>query len=212
MPDELERMVDEASYTDEQGKRVPLVRSSYTVYDAHRAPIPAMPSPAWPGLLGVGVLVGGIAFALSRWVGRGSRIARALLGLHHMLLGVVIGVPGTVLFLFLFTAWDVTHHNENLLIANPLALLMFPLGCWMAFGSRRAQRWAGALWLVIGASTLLLLLLKALPAFDQDNHLPLALLAPINLGCALAHFGLLKRPRAAAAPLATDGATPGVSG
>jgi hypothetical protein len=207
LPDELERMVDEASYKDEHGKLVPLVRSSYTVYDSRRDPVPELPSPAWPGLLAVGVLVGGLALALSRWVARGSRIARALLGLHHMLLGIALGIPGTVLFLFLFTAWDVTHHNENLFIANPLALLMFPLGAWMTFGSKRAMRWAGAVWLTLGCSTLLLLVLKLLPAFDQDNHLPLALIAPINLGCALAHLGLLKRPRAVAAPLAADGAS-----
>jgi hypothetical protein len=200
LPDELERMVDDAKYEDASGKLVPLVSASYTVYDAHRPPIPEAPSAAWPGLLAVGVLVGGIAYALSRWVEKGSRFARALLGLHHMILGVVIGVPGTVLFLFLFTAWDVTHHNENLFIANPLTLLMFPLGCWMAFGSKRAQRWAGTLWLVLGASTLLLLVLKALPMFDQDNHL-------INVGCALAHYGLLKKPRAVAAPIAADGAS-----
>ena len=124
-----------------------------------------------------------------------------------MLLGLVIGVPGLVLFLFMFTKWDVTHGNENLFIANPLTFLAFPLGFWMALGSQRAQRWIGYVWLALGASTVLMIVLKLLPMFDQDTHLPLALIAPINLGCALAHLGLVKQPRAAVERVASDAAS-----
>jgi hypothetical protein len=126
-----------------------------------------------------------------------------------MLFGLAIGVPGLVLFLFLFTQWDVTHYNENLFIANPLTFALFPLGFWMACGSERAQRWAGNLAIALGGLTLLAIVLKVLPAFDQDTHLPLALIAPINFGAALAHLALRKQPVAAAqaAPAqATSGA------
>jgi hypothetical protein len=207
LPDELERLVRSADYIDERGQKQKLVNTAYSVFEARRAPVPAAPNRGWPPLLAFGALLGGLALALSRFVAGGSRVARVLLGLHHMLLGVMVGVPGLVLFLFLFTTWEVTHYNENLFLANPLSFLAFPLGFWTALGSRKAQRWLGTVWILLGASTLLLLLLKLLPAFDQDNHLPMALLVPINLGCALAHAGLLKRlPRTAASPAASTSA------
>ena len=198
LPGELERLVNDMSYVDERGMKVPLVRTRYAVFEARRAPVPDRPSAAWPGLLAVGLALGGFGFLLSRWLRSDSRLARALLGLHHMLIGLAFGVPGLVLFLFLFTKWDVTHYNENLLIANPLTFALFPLGFWMAFGSRRAQRWAGAAWIALGATTLLAIVLKLLPAFDQDTHLPLALIAPINFGGALAHLALRRQPQQAA--------------
>ena len=70
LPGELEKLVDQASYTDEHGKTVPLVHLRYTVFAAHRDPVPALPSRGWPELLAVGLLAGGIAFALSVWLRR----------------------------------------------------------------------------------------------------------------------------------------------
>jgi hypothetical protein len=207
LPGELEHLVDGMTYVDEHGQKQPLVRTRYTVFEARRAPVPAQPSAAWPGLLAVGIAFGGIALALSRWLRTGSRLARALLGLHHMVMGLAIGVPGLILFLFLFTQWDVTHYNENLFIANPLTFALLPLGFWMAFGSRRAQRWAGNLAIALGAMTLLAIVLKVLPAFDQDTHLPLALIAPINFGSALAHLALRRQPEHAAAPAPVEAAS-----
>jgi hypothetical protein len=113
---------------------------------------------------------------------------------------VIVGVAGLVAFLGLFTAWAVTKWNENLFLANPLTLLAFPLGLAFAAGSERAGRWLGLCWLSLGASTLLLIALKALPSFDQDTHLPLALLGPLNVGCALAHLWLGKRDQRASVP------------
>jgi hypothetical protein len=205
LPGELERIVDSTQYRDDEGRKVPLVRLAYTVFHARRAPVPEAPSAAWPGLLAVGTMLGALALLLSRWMRRGSRVARVLLGLHHMVIGLCVGVPGLVLFLFLFTKWDVTHYNENLFLANPLTFLAFPLGFWTAVGSRKAQRWLGTVWLLLGTSTVLLLLLKLLPDFDQDTHLPMALLVPINLGCALAHAGLVKRSSHAAPAQAAAG-------
>jgi hypothetical protein len=200
LPGELERMVAGTQYVDEHGAKVHLSRLAYTVFEARRAPVPEAPSAAWPGLLAVGVAIGGLALVLARWLrATASRIARILLGLQHALVGLVVGLPGLVAFLLLFTQWDVTHYNENLLLANPLTFAALPLGLFVAGGSKRALRWVGMTWIALGASTVLLMLLKALPAFDQDTSLPMTLLAPINIGCALAHLGLLRHRRGAIA-------------
>jgi hypothetical protein len=195
LPGELERMVEGTRYQDESGRTVALSRLGYTVFEARRPAIPEHPSRAWPGLLAVGALVAGAALALTRWLrATGHVLARVLLGLVNAVVGLVAGVPGLVLFLFLFTQWDVTHYNENLLLANPFTFAALPLGLLTALGSTRALRWLGYAWVALGASTVLLIVLKALPAFDQDTSLPMVLFAPINLGCALAHLGLLRRP------------------
>lgn len=190
LPDELERLVLTAQYVNEQGQRVPLAGRSYSVFEAMRPKTPKEPPEQWPGLLAVGVLAGALALALSLPLGRGRRWARVALGLHHLIVGLAIGLPGTVAFLGLFTEWDVFTHNENLYLTNPLTLLAFLLSFAFIAGSARAQRLMAGIWLALGASTLALFVLKVLPAFDQDTRLPMALIAPINLGCAIAHLRL----------------------
>ena len=73
--------------------------------------------------------------------------------------------------------------------------------------SGRGARCAGpvASWMALGASTLLLLVLKLLPAFDQDTSVPMALFVPVNVGCALAHCccASVLRPRRSAGVTAT---------
>ncbi|HMI91887.1 MAG TPA: DUF4105 domain-containing protein [Polyangiales bacterium] len=200
LPPELERQVAVMKYRDESGQQVPLVKLQYAVFDARRAPVPGTPSTVWPRYLAFGLLLGGSALALALWLRRTrSVIARVLFGLHQMLLGLLLGVPGLVATLLLLTKWDVCYYNENLFLANALGMLSFPFGLWAAFGSHKGLRWLGAVWLALGASTLALLVLKVLPNFDQDVSIPLALFVPVNLGCALAHYALRKARVAAAA-------------
>jgi hypothetical protein len=205
LPQELERLVAGLKFTDDSGHQAPLVKLHYTVFEAQRAPVPDAPSALWPRLLLLGLLLGGSALALAWWFKRtSSTLARVLLGLHQMGLGLVLGIPALVATLFLLTGWDVTHYNENLLIANALCVLSFPFGLWSAFGSRKGLRWLGNVWLALGAGTLALCVLKLLPMFDQDVSVPFALYAPVNLGCALAHWML--RRASATQPVALPGA------
>lgn len=193
LPDELERLVAHAHYRAASGQDMPLVRSEYTLYAARRPKVPEAPSARWPGALGVGALIGGIALALGRWLAsarasdKNQVVPRVLFASLHSLVGLVLGVPGLVAGLFLLTEWDVTHWNECLFFANPLAALGFFLGPAVAFGSRRALRVLGAASFGLAAGTLLLIVLKLLPMFDQHTGLPLALYAPVNLGFAAAH-------------------------
>ena len=202
LPNELERLVDGMTYRDEQGRPVKLAKLSYTVFEARRAPVPLSPSRTWPTHLALGLLIGAFSVVLARWYEKtASRTARAVFGLEQVALGIALGVPGLVATLFLLTGWDVTYHNENLFIANALTFASLPLGLAAAFGSRWALRSLGNVWIVLGASTLLLLLLKALPMFDQDVSIPLSLYAPVNLGCALGHLRL-RRAASSTRPVA----------
>jgi peptidoglycan/LPS O-acetylase OafA/YrhL len=128
-------------------------------------------------------------------------VARALLGLETALIGLVLGLPGTVLALmWLFTEHTVTHRNENLFFANPLTLAALPLGIMLAVGSERARRWLRGMWLLLAASGVVGLSAKILPMMDQDNWRIIALVLPISLGMAGASMLYETGTRRAAEP------------
>jgi hypothetical protein len=210
LPGELERIVEKAQLRSAEGAAQPLVRTAYTLFEAKRAPLPSAPSPRWPGALVIGAAIGAVAVGLGLWLARtGSTLARVALGGLHTVVGLVLGVPGLVAGLFLLTEWQVTHGNENLFFANPLSAVGFAIGPAFAFGSQRARRTLFAVCAVLAGSTALLIALKALPMFDQQNALPFALYAPINFGFAAAH-ALLRRakPAAVLASAATEPSAP----
>ena len=47
-----------------------------------------------PWMLLMGLAVGGSAVGLAYWGRRGGRLPRVLLGLEHVVLGLVLGIPG----------------------------------------------------------------------------------------------------------------------
>ncbi|MET0388755.1 MAG: hypothetical protein ABW321_22475, partial [Polyangiales bacterium] len=117
-----------------------------------------------------------------------------LLGMQHALFGLCLGLPGLLAALmWAFTEHTVTYHNENLLLANPLTFALCPLGIAMALGAPRAFRWARLISYALVASSLLLVVLKVLPMFNQDTSLPLSVLLPANVGLFLAHRKLARR-------------------
>jgi hypothetical protein len=137
------------------------------------------------------VALGGSAVGLAAWERkRGSRVARMLLGLENAILGLVLGVPGTALFvMWLVTDHTVVFRNENLFLANPLTLLALPFGVALMWGSVKARARLFLVWRVLAATGVLGVVLKVLPPFDQDNWRLIALILPISLGMAGA-FGL----------------------
>jgi hypothetical protein len=188
LPDELEAQLDALQVARPDGSTTPAVRRRWIYFQSGRPPVPAE-APRWtPQLLGLGVLLGGLAVLLTRWWSRrGQRLPRVLLGLVTALLGLTWGLPGLVLFLMgTFTNQAVTHHNENLLLASPVTLAALPLGLLLAFGSSRARAGLRWTWTVLAAGAVLGLLLKALPAFHQDNWNLIALMLPVNVGFAAA--------------------------
>jgi Domain of unknown function (DUF4105) len=199
LPEELELQVARMQYVNERGERVPLVETSYTVFEADRAPTPDVPPVTWPYNLALGSLLALVAWITARRMATtASRLARWAFGLQHMLVGLALGVPGLLGFLmWTLTAHDVTYHNENQWLANPLTFLALPLGAAIAFGSQRALRVARWAFFALAGMSVLALVLKLLPNFDQDIVLPMTLLLPLNFGYAWAHRTLLTQgPRA----------------
>jgi hypothetical protein len=187
LPGELESILAGATWVDDAGVTRPVVAQSRTWYQGGRADPPEQ-VPAygrWLLLLGVGLGGGGLLSALWHRRRPRARLPRVTLGLWNAGLGLLFGLPGAVLALmWLVTDHTVTWGNENLFFASPLTLLALPLG--LALLSARA--WAGralrAVWLALAGSSILGLMLKVLPAFDQDNWRLIALLLPLNLAMA----------------------------
>lgn len=194
LPDELERQVDALRYRDETGSQVPLVLTRRTVFAATRAPVPERPPTTWPWVLSFSSAVAGLALGLALWWARGGTgAARVAFGLLELVVGFVYGLPALVLFLMAtLTEHKVTHFNENLLLANPITFLALPAGLQIARGSARARRWMAFGWYALCATSVLLLLAKTLPAFDQDVFYACVLYMPVNAGFAAAHL-LLER-------------------
>lgn len=191
LPGELEDVVRDFTYEGPDGGRVPLVSNVEDYYRSGRPEVPDRAPTHWPGALGMGVLLGGLALVLGRQYfaatraqkPRAARAWRVLFGLYHALIGLVIGVPGLALAIMAMgTDHTVTYHNETLFLANPLTFLILPLGLMLVFGSARAARWLRPLWMLLTAAAVLLLPLKFLPAFDQNIVLPAVFILPILVG------------------------------
>ena len=103
--------------------------------------------------------------------------------LHHLypglisLFGLVFGICGTILFFMMcFTEHMDTYWNENILLLNPITLLLFPLGLAKLLG--KAQSVFSWVSLMVGAAALSALFLKLFPIFDQANGQQLRVLLP----------------------------------
>ena len=164
---------------------VPLVARQRDFYKSDRTPPPEAPPRYGPWMLLMGLAVGASALGLAYWGRRGARLPRVLLGLEHVVLGLGLGLPGTALMImWLFTDHTVTYRNENLFLANPLTLMVAPLGVALIFGSKRARVGLRVIWMAMAALGVLGLVLKVIPVFDQDNWRLIALILPISLGFA----------------------------
>jgi hypothetical protein len=85
------------------------------------------------------------------------------------------------------------YRNENLLQLSPLALLLLPAIVWGVRCGARAGLGA-TLATAVAALSLLGLVLKLLPTFDQRNAPVVALALPAQLGIALALRRLAQVP------------------
>ncbi|RKG90514.1 lipoprotein N-acyltransferase Lnb domain-containing protein [Corallococcus terminator] len=187
VPRELARLLDTASVPEGHGgfvsHRVNVSVSSATpVFDEEAS------APLLQGLFILGAAIAGGAVLLSPRRGReatpGVRIAS---GLYPALFGLMSGAVGCVgLVLTRYSEHAALRGSESLLLFNPLALALVPLGIGVAFGSQRAERWTRTCVVGLTGCALLAVALKVLPAFGQDLREPLALMLVAHLGFGLA--------------------------
>ncbi len=194
LPDELEQDVLHFSYVDSAGRTDKLVSDYFVFYKAQREKTPQKVPLHWPWALLLGFLIAGIGIVLSFLIRKNpAGGAGTLFGAYQALIGLFFGIPGTILFLMsTLTEHTVTYWNENLFFAHPLFLVLVYAGGRFAYGKIKALKLMNYFWSFQFALTLAGLLLKFLPAFNQDNGYVLALLLPLIFGSSLSVF-LLNR-------------------
>ncbi len=187
LPDELEAQLDALRVKRPDGTTVPAVKRKWEYFKSNREPPPEK-APDWTlQLIALGLALGGLSVGLARWGRGGRRLPRVLLGLTNALLGLVLGAFGLFLFVVgLWTNHTVAHRNENLLLVSPVTFAALPLGLMLVFGARRAKAGLRWTWTILAATSVLAVLVKVLPAFDQNNWNLIALFLPMNVGFAAA--------------------------
>jgi hypothetical protein len=170
IPMRLADSLHEATASD--GK--PLVDSEQQLLPHRIAPEPAeFARPWWPWLLW------SVAAAIVLAV-LGRRSPRSLAALS-MVFWTVCGLLGALLlFIWFGTAHRAGWANQNLLLFNPLCLLLLPGGWRIARGRSGGTVFDGVLRLVVGCAVFAWIM-RWLPFPEQDNTHWIALLLPLHL-------------------------------
>ncbi|MBB3779593.1 hypothetical protein FHY16_002363 [Xanthomonas campestris] len=156
----------------------PLVQSTQVLLPHRIAPEPAEQQRHWWPWLLTGLIVAAGVLAL----GRRQRVLAAF-ALPYWLLCAIGG--GLLVYLWGFTVHQSAWANRNLLLVNPLCVLLLVGGIALLRG-HRPGRWFDVLrWLVAG-SALLALLIHWLSFQAQDNLQWVLLLLPIHTALAIA--------------------------
>ncbi|MGA9335530.1 MAG: DUF4105 domain-containing protein, partial [Rudaea sp.] len=175
------------------GKLQPLVIRE-TLLAPPRLPEPPADPPhwIWPALA-IGLATGAGFYALARQ--RKRAWARMTFAGTTSLLALILGLGGLVLI----ALWACTDHvaawrNENLLLLDPLCLLLIP--AWLRSARRHWQpsRFAIRTNTMIATLAVLALALKLFPSLYQDNGFWIALLLPLHLALAASIHAARRSP------------------
>lgn len=175
LPRYLHDFVGTLQVKDSAGAMHPLVRGERVLFQATRGPEPAAPPRLGSWLLLIGLFMAGLIVWLASRAGR-SHASRVTLTIVTAAWCIIAGLLGVVLTI-LWAATDhfFAHYNENLMVFNPLWVL---LGVLVAvyFTTGRAARVTG--YLAMGLAGLCVLaLLSHLVFVSRQANLSIILLA-----------------------------------
>jgi hypothetical protein len=176
VPMVLSRSLRDVAVRGSDGDSLPLVSDEEVVLPGKLPPAPAAPFALRLPFLAAGV---GLA-ALLLWLAHGKRrLYRASFALLAVAWWLICGFSGLVLAgLWGLSDHWAAWHNENLLLLNPLCLIL-PVMWW------RAPRFARCLATLIAAGALISLIIRMLPGWYQGNLAFIALTVPVHLALAV---------------------------
>ncbi|HEY7187318.1 MAG TPA: DUF4105 domain-containing protein [Vicinamibacterales bacterium] len=196
LPRKLHDFAGSLVIRDATGATRKLVKREQVLFQATRAPEHEAPPTLWPLLLGVGLVAGGLFACLGV---KAPRTAAVAFGVWSFVIGI-LGLLVTLL-------WTVTNHNfahqnENLLLFNPLWLILgvpLVISTW----SGRESLWARRLAITVAALSVIALLAHAVRLSAQDNLALIGLTLPPSLAIAWVVLRQRKAVAAATAPTAS---------
>lgn len=198
LPMRLRDDIRELRVSDGHGGTQPLVKNERMLLGTISHPEPDRPPPWMPIFLTIGVLLGILFVVVGSRAARGSAKARFAAATLFAVFAFVVGFVGVLLTLL----WTVTDHtfayrNENLLLFNPLWLVLVVLAPMTAVKGRVARMTRWLTFFLAGLASIALLL-HLVRLSHQSNGLIIALALPPILALAWAvHSGTAHGRRAA---------------
>lgn len=190
LPSEMERVLDNFTYVDNEGNSQKFVKKKYIYYKSKTVPeVPETAPKNWPYTLALGILLGIIPIFIVWFPNFSWKQKRIIYGVYNAVVGLCFGFIGTVLvFMSFFTDHTVTYYNENIVLANPSTLLITLFGLLLAIGKLKRMGWLYYTWLTLFLIGISAPLAKLLPPFDQDNWQAITLILPIIIGFTISSF------------------------
>ena len=187
LPAKLHDFVQTLQVRDSTGAMQPLVSRNVVLFQSTRPAEPTAPPALVAWLSAIGLVVAGVI----AWVGYAAtrpnepnRGATIVAGVLMSIWSFAAGILGVLLTLL----WTVTDHrfaysNENLLLFNPLWLVVFVLVI-VSFSSGRAWRWTSGLLSFLAALAAIALLVHVVALSRQVNLAVIGLALPSALAMA----------------------------
>jgi len=182
IPMELQETMRHVTLVDANGVERPLVKDEKLLLPSQQTPPPKDPPVWWHYSLLVGLALGGV-FALLGRAGVKDKRARAAFGMLVSVFGLFWGFFGLFfLFVWFFTDHQVGYHNENVMLSVPWSIVLVGSGINVARSRVPSIKRAHFLIKAALISSLIALVLKVLPWFDQANGFFLVFFIPFWAG------------------------------
>jgi hypothetical protein len=195
LPQELHDIVATLQVRDSAGAMHPLVRFDRVLFRATRPAEPTAPPNLAPRLSCIGLAIGLVLLAVGWRVFAAGVGLRAVAATLFALWSLVAGVLGTVIaFLWALTPHVFAHSNENLLLFNPLWLILVVL-LPVAFTAHRAVRATRRLAVGLAALTVIALLAHLVRLSPQSNLAIIGLALPPAIAIAIVASRLRRSAR-----------------
>jgi len=189
LPRKLHDFAGSLVIRDSTGATRKLVKGEQVLFQATRPPEHETPPTLWTLLIGVGLVAGGL-FA---WLGvKAPRTAAVAFGIWSFAIGF-LGLLVTLLWAV--TNHNFAHRNEDLLLFNPLWLILgvpLVISTWTS----RESLWARRLSITVAALSVIALIAHVVRLSTQDNLALIGLTLPPSLAIA---WVVVRQRRAVAA-------------
>jgi len=178
LPTEMEMVLDRLEYQADTDEMKNIVKTKMQHYKSKTVPdLPEEAPVHWPYTLLISIIFGSMSvwFVLAKY--------DKLFFVYNLIIGLVFGFIGTLLFLIAsFTDHKVTYFNENLFFANPFTLLIFVFTILVLKNKEKYLKLFYHNWLVITIISIVGIVVKIFPVFDQDNLQAMTLIFPLLAG------------------------------
>ena len=197
LPVDIARNIDEFTFIDDSGAERKLVDSKRIFHSSKKSPVILNDAPVtWPFALLTGLIIAALLLFLELKYKKHSRPARIFWGLIQSILGLFLGVSGSVLAVALFFMNnDLFQQNINILFVNPLLLIIVPLGILCMVNKSFLSitgRILHIIWTYVFIAGAITLILRVLPFFYQQNQGVLGFILPVAFALSNIPDGIYK--------------------